>query len=309
MDRVQAMRIFVRVAELESFTQAADTLAVPKATVSTAVQELEDIVGARLLDRTTRRVALTPDGSSYFERCRDLLNDLEETETMFRADPLKIVGKIRVDMGTSMARDYVIPLIPKFLEEYPGIEIELSSTDRRVDLLREGFDCVIRGGNTTEAGLGVRPLGQTVLLNVASAKYIERYGRPRTIEDLREHYLIGYTQQFGGPAANLFEYFDGQKYREVRMKTKIVVNTTDGYRAACKAGLGIIQVPRAGVMKDIEKGTLVEILPKLQAEPMQINIVYPLRRHMTQRVRVFLDWLETAARTYDHLNDSGKRGR
>lgn len=301
MDRLSAMKIFARVAELESFTQTAEDLGVPKASVTVAVQELEEAVGARLLERTTRSVRLTPDGASYLERCRDLLNDLDETESMFRNEPMKMSGKIRVDMGIPMARHYVIPLLPQFLAQYPGIEIELSSTDQRVDVLREGFDAVIRGGNVSEPGLGERPLGATAFVNVVSASYIAQHGRPRSIEDLRSHYLVGYTQNWSA-SGNTFEYFDGEKYRDVRMKTKITVNNTDAYRAACVAGLGIAQIPTASVEEDLRAGTLVEILPKLQAEPMQIKIVYPLRRHMTQRVRVFLDWLEKAASAYDHIN-------
>ncbi len=291
MDRYEAMRVFVRVAELQSFTQAAESLNLPKATVSTSVQNLEALVETKLLNRTTRSVQLTPEGTSFLERCKDILSDLEETESMFKSDSVQIKGKVRVDMIVPLARDFFIPLLPKFLEKYPGIEIELSSTDRKVDLVREGIDCVIRGGDLSEPGLLERELGTATVVNAAAPSYIQRFGKPKSIEDLKNHKLIYYSQTFASKPEG-FEYFDGDKYREAKMAGMITVNTVDSYKAACLAGLGICQNPINGIAKELESGALVEVLPKFRAEPFKVKMVYPQRRMLSKRVKVFMDWLE-----------------
>jgi DNA-binding transcriptional LysR family regulator len=146
INRLDAMKVFVRVAELSSFTRAAEMLDLPKASMSGAVQRLEKLVGARLLHRTTRRVQLTQDGRAFYERCKDLLADVDELQSMFQQSPQSLRGRLRVDMPSSTARDFVIPRLPEFLREHPLLEFELSSTDRKVDLVREGFDCVLRVG-------------------------------------------------------------------------------------------------------------------------------------------------------------------
>lgn len=297
MDRVAAMRIFMRVAELQSFTQAADSLSLPKATVSTSVQQLEALVNVRLLHRTTRRVQLTPEGTSFYERCQDLLSDLDEVESMFRTDSAQLRGKIRVDMTVPMARHLIIPRLPEFLEAHPEVEIELSSTDRRVDLIREGMDCVIRVGKALEPGVMERELGQMTLVNCASPAYLAQYGTPHTLADLKGHFLIHYVQYLGARPEG-FEYFDGEKYRELKLPSRMTVNNIDAYQAACLAGLGIIQCPVQGVRSHLENGTLVAILPELCAEPMPLKLVYPYRRRQAKRVRAFMDWLEPIVKGY-----------
>ena len=296
VDRYRAMQVFVRVAELQSFTQAADSLSLPKATVTTAVQDLEALVDAKLLSRTTRSVQLTADGAVFLERCKDILSDVEETESMFKSDPGQIKGTIRVDMTVPIARDFFLPLLPQFLAQHPEVEIELSSTDRRVDLLREGIDCVIRAGKYTERGLAEREVGTMAVVNAASPSYLRRYGRPESLEALKDHKLIYYAQNFGG-TPDAFVYFDGETSREIKMPGNITVNTIDAYKAACVAGLGICQNPVNGILRELERGELVEILPDFRAEPMKIKLVYPHRRSLAKRVRVFMDWLEP------HLKD------
>ncbi|MGV3524240.1 MAG: LysR family transcriptional regulator [Candidatus Sericytochromatia bacterium] len=297
MDRLEAMQIFLRVADLQSFTQAADSLNLPKATVSTAVQQLEKRVGTRLLNRTTRRVEITPEGQMFYTRCQDLLAELEATENLFQSSGAQITGKIRVDMNMPMARNLVIPRLPAFLAAHPGLEIELSSTDRRVDLLREGVDCVIRVGQAAETGLVVRELGQMQLVNCVSPAYLATHGRPQTLADLQHHQLVGYVQQFGARPEG-FEYFDGERYREYPMPSVLTVNTTDAYQSACLAGLGIIQCPLAGVRDLLASGELEEVLPAWRAAPMPLSLVYPQRHLPSQRVRVFVAWLEPLVKAY-----------
>ncbi len=297
MDRLEAMKIYVRVAELESFTKAAESLGLPKATISTSVQKLEASMGTRLLQRTTRKVQMTQDGVTFFERCRDLLADAEEIESMFQKGAANLKGRIRVDMPNSVARNLVVPGLPTFLSSHPGIEIELSSTDRKVDLIREGFDCVIRVGSLVDSGLIARNLGSLTLVNVASPGYLKKYGKPVKIQDLEKHQLIHYVATLGSKPDG-FEYFDGEKYRSEKMSGTMTVNSTDSYMASCLAGLGIIQVPLVGAGPHLKDGTLIEVLPKFRAEPMPVSLVYPHRRHLARRVQVFMDWLAELMKAY-----------
>jgi len=174
------MKLFVRVAELESFTRCAEQLGIPKATLSAAIRRLEERMGTRLLLRTTRRVQLTTDGQLCYARCRDLLADMEEFNGLFRQGG-QISGQLRVDMPSRMARHLVIPALPAFLAQHPDLQLMLSSTDRRVDLVRDGFDCVVRVGALEPSSLVARPLGHYRQINCASAAYLARYGVPQTL--------------------------------------------------------------------------------------------------------------------------------
>jgi DNA-binding transcriptional LysR family regulator len=297
MDRLDRMMTFMRVAELESFTRAGSSLGLPKASVSTAVRDLETAVGARLLQRTTRRVQLTQDGLSFYERCKDLLADVEEVSTMFQRGDAAVTGRLRVDMSTGIARILIVPRLPGFLARHPGLEIELSCTDRRVDVVREGFDCVIRVGALADSGLIARRIGTFTLVNCASPAYLERHGQPRKPEDLTAHRLVHYVATLGAKPDG-FEYFEGERYRTLRVQGAIIVDNADAYLAACLAGLGIIQAPLMGVREHLKKGRLVEILPRHRAEPMPVSLVYPHRRNLARRVQAFMDWVEEQMRDY-----------
>ncbi|MDN5680927.1 MAG: LysR family transcriptional regulator, partial [Ewingella sp.] len=197
MDKLQAMQLFIRVAELESFTRAADTLGLPKGSVSRQIQALESALGTRLLYRTTRRVQLTQDGMVYYERCRDLLANLDELDGLFLHDPSTISGRLRVDMPVSLARNLVITKLPAFLQQYPGIELELSSSDRLVDVVREGFDCVVRVGHLKDSGLIARSVGKLTQINCASPDYLARFGYPESLGALASHPVVDYAVNLG----------------------------------------------------------------------------------------------------------------
>ena len=297
MNRLEAMQIFVRVAELASFTRAANSLGLPKASVSTAVQQLETALGARLLQRTTRRVEMSQDGRAFYERCKDLLVDMDELQSMFQQGPQSLRGRLRVDMPGGVARMHVIPQLPAFLREHPRLELELSSTDRRVDLVREGFDCVVRVGLPAEPHLIARPLGRFRMINCASPGYLREHGTPQTLDDLATHQLIHYVPTLGAKSPG-WEYPDGDGYASVPMPGAVSVNNADAYEAACLAGLGLIQVPAVGVRHLIEQGLLVEVLPHLRAEAMPVVLLYANRRNLSTRVQVFMTWLAAVMRPY-----------
>jgi DNA-binding transcriptional LysR family regulator len=290
MNQLEAMQIFVRVAELASYTRAAESLGMPKASMSTAVQQLESEFGAQLLHRTTRKVQMTLDGRACYERCKDLLADMDELRSMFQQGPQALRGRLRVDMPTGIARTTVIPQLPTFLRQHPRLEIELSCTDRKVDLVREGFDCVMRVGSVDDVSLIARPLGAFYVTNCASPEYVRIHGMPRTVEDLARHQLIHYVGTFGAKAMG-FEYHDGAAYRMADMPGVITVNSAEAYQESCLAGLGIIQAPGPGMRKLIEQGLLVEVAPELRAEPMPVWLLYAQRRNLSQRVQVFMSWI------------------
>jgi DNA-binding transcriptional LysR family regulator len=293
MDRLEAMKIFTRVAELSSFSGAALDLDLPRATVSTQVQALEAHLGTQLLYRTTRRVQLTHDGEVFYARARDMLADMDEMEGLFQQTPASLKGRLRVDMPQGLAQTLFMRHLPEFMAQHPELEIDLSCTDRRVDIIAEGFDCVVRVGTLNDSALMARPLGHMALINVASPDYLKAYGTPRTLEDLSHHRLIHYAANISartesGEAG--FEYFDGNTYQTLAMPGAITVNNTAIYSEAALMGLGIIQVPRIGVVPHLLSGALVEVLPEHKAAPMPVNLIYPRRRHLARRVQVFMTW-------------------
>ncbi|MEN3113499.1 LysR family transcriptional regulator [Uliginosibacterium paludis] len=291
MNTLEAMQIYARVAELTSFTAAAQQLGLPKASVSAAVRQLEALLGTRLLHRTTRRVQMTQDGQVFFERSRDLLADMDELQGLFRDGPAELRGRLRVDMPQAVARDVVLPALADFLATHPGLEIELSSTDRRVDLVREGFDCVLRVGSLSDSSLIARPVGQYRMINCASPAYLARHGVPETLAELATHRLVHYVGSLGSRSGG-FEYLDADgQTRFVEMGGALTVNSTDTYKQACLAGLGIIQGPEAGLREELAAGRLVEILPAHRPAPMPISLLYANRRHLPRRVQVFMHWL------------------
>lgn len=292
MNQLDAMQIYVRVAELASFTQAADSLGLPKASISTAVQRLENLLGTRLLHRTTRRVQMTQDGQVFYERCKDLLADMDDLQTMFQSGGTQLVGRLRVDMSLGIARNVLVPRLPEFLRAHPGLEIELSSTDRRVDLVREGFDCVLRVGPLGDSSLIARPLGYYRQINCVSPAYLAMHGEPQSLEDLARHRLVHYVPNLGGKSPG-FEYVDGisGETRCVAMPGAVTVNNSEAYTAACLAGLGIIQAPDMGLQPLIAAGQLVEVLPQFRPPPMQVSLLYANRRHLPRRVQAFMSWV------------------
>ena len=298
MNRLEAMQIYVRVAEQASFTRTAESLGLPKASVSNAVQQLEAALGTRLLHRTTRKVRMTQDGQAYYERCKDLLADLDELNSLFQRNEQALRGRIRVDMSSGMARKHVLPQLPQFLAAHPQIEIELSSTDRYVDLVREGFDCVVRAGSLSDSSLVARPLGRYTCISCASPDYLARHGTPRTPADLAGHRLIHYVSTLGARSSG-FELPDGQGgYTSVDMEGAVTVNSSEAYEAACLAGIGLIQVPESGVREHLAAGRLVEVLPRLRPEPMPLSLLYAHRRHLPRRVRAFMDWMAEILRPH-----------
>lgn len=285
-----ALRIFVKVAELASFTRAAEQLGMAKARASLQVQALEAELGVRLLHRTTRTVRTTPDGDQLLDHARRLVVEADELAAMFQA-PRALRGVIAI------SRDVILPRVPDLLAAHPQLELQISTTDRRVDVIREGFDCVLRVGALADSGLAARKLGALAMANCVSPGYARRHGVPRTLEELDRHLVVHYSLALGADRPS-FDYVDGARTVARPMRAAVTVNSSDAYRAACAAGLGIIQVPRVGVRAAFADGSLVEVLPDHLCPAMPISIVHGHGRNVPRRVRAVMTWLTQVVQAY-----------
>jgi len=300
MDRFDAMRVFSRVVERRSFSLAAEDLGLPRSTVTDAVKGLEARLGVRLLERTTRQVSPTLDGDSYYRRCLSLIADLEDAEGAFGGARPK--GLLRVDVHGTLARHFVMPRLPEFLAEYPGIELYMSEGDRPVDLIREGIDCVVRVGDIKDSDMIARRVAMLDEITCAGPAYIDRIGQPASVDALGGHIMVGFHSSAAGTLLPLEFVVDGA-VREVRLPAMVSVNGAESLVAAARLGLGLIQVPRYHVEDDLKRGTLVAVLPDCPPSPTPVSLLYPRHRQLSPRVRVFIDYVMRefgAARGSDH---------
>ncbi|WP_458377097.1 LysR family transcriptional regulator [Pseudomonas fluorescens] len=290
MNKLELLRTFVRVSEMSSFTLAGESLGLPRSTVSEHVQALEALLGTRLLQRTTRRVQATQDGLVLYERSKDLLSHMDEIEGLFRQDAASLTGRIRFDMPNFLGRQMVLPRLPEFMALHPNLELEISTTDRRVDLQREGFDCVVRVGVQPDQSVVARRVCDFSMVNCASPAYLQRYGVPESLADLTRHRLVHYVGVLGSRSEGFLYEVDGKLHR-LPMAGSVTVNSTDAYEAACLGGFGLIQAPLKGMQSHLLSGELVAVLPQLNAPSMEVSLLYARQRHLPLRVRVFMDWL------------------
>jgi len=287
---LEGVRVFLRVAELSSFTKAAEQLGLSKSRASLRVRALEDELGSHLFQRTTRAVRLTPDGEQLLARARRLMADADEISAMFQA-PSTLRGRVRVELPINLARDVIIPRLPDFIAAHPHLDVVLGTSDRRVDVVREGFDCVLRIGELHDSGLVARRLGRLAMANYASAGYARKHGVPKTLGDLDRHYVVHYSQSLDGEP--VFEHREGARWIERPMRALVTVNNADAYEAACAAGLGIIQTPRWPRREPlVESGLLVEVLPDHTCKPMPVSLLHAHGKNVPKRVRAVMTWLE-----------------
>ena len=291
MDRIDLFRVFARVVDCSSFSKAADMLALPRSSVSAAVQELERRVGTRLLYRTTRKVAPTQDGTAFYEHCVRLLTDVEEVEALFRRSAKRPSGKLRIDVPGRIGRLIVAPALPEFLDRYPEIDIDLGMTDRAVNLIEDQADCVLRVGPLSDSGLIGRSIGELRLINAASPGYLERHGIPKRPADLEKHWAVNYASPSTGRVED-WEWIADGLTRSLRMRARVTVNSAEAYITCCLAGLGLIQIPAYDVEPHLGNGELVEVMPRHRAKPMPMTLLYPHRQHLSRRLNVFADWLQ-----------------
>lgn len=288
MDQVKAMKVFVRIYERSSFTQAADDLNLPRATLTHTLNQFEAWLGTRLLERSTRKVRPTLDGEAYYQRCVQLLAELEEAELAFRSVAPK--GRLRVDLHGTLGKHFVIPALPQFMVRYPDIELSISEADRHVDLITEGVDCVLRAGTLGDSTLIGKRVANLRQITCASPAYLRLHGEPTNLDDLKNHRAVNYVSR---TTAKLFpfQFMVGGELREVAIEGAVSVFGAQIYAASAIAGLGLIQCPHYRMEAQIAQGLVKEILTDTPPPPMPVSVLYPHNRHMSPRVRVFVDWL------------------
>jgi DNA-binding transcriptional LysR family regulator len=295
MDRFDAMRLFTRVVERRSFTLASHDTGVPRSTVTTVIREMEARLGIRLLQRTTRTVRPTLDGEAYYRRCLAILDDVEDAEGAFRgAEPR---GQLRIEVQGTLARHFLLPGLPAFLDRHPGITLSMSESDRWVDLVQEGVDCALRYGQLPDSELVARRVALLERLTCAAPAYLERFGTPAGLDDLAGHRVVALRSLSSGQLTPLEFQVDGA-LRTMELPATLSVTGPESYLKGLQLGLGIAQVPRFHVEADLAAGRLVALLRETPPPSAPVSLVYPRSRQLSPRVRAFLDWAanEFAAR-------------
>lgn len=290
MDRFESLRLFTRIVELGSFTRAAGALDMPRATATYVIKELEDRLGTRLLERTTRQVRPTLDGQAFYERCAAILNDLEEAEAALSPMAANPQGVLRLDLHGVHASRIILPRIAGFRARYPRIELRISTGDRLVDLVREGVDCVVRAGVPRDSSLVARRIAALPEVVCASPDYLARRGTPQRPDELGQHEAVGFFAR-DHDIAYPFRFLVGSKVVEYKLASSVSVSDAEAYTACALQGCGLIQVPRFRVEEHLRAGQLVEVLADWPAPLLPISVLYPQHRHLAPRVRAFVDWV------------------
>jgi LysR family transcriptional regulator for bpeEF and oprC len=293
MDKLAAMQAFVRVVEAGTFTKAADTLSLPKPTVTRLVQSLESQLETQLLKRTTRRVTVTPDGAAYYDRAVRLLGEIDELESSMTKAKVSPKGRLRIDVGSTVAQLLVIPALPDFYARYPHIQIDMGVSDRPVDLIGENVDCVLRGGEITDQSLVARRIGDFHLIVCASPEYLKRHGTPQHPHDLEDegHTVVNHFSHRTGRIYPFVFAREGDEKIEVNGRHALSVNDSNANLAAGLAGLGIVRLGTFQAAPYLASGALQPLLLDWCAESVPLHVVYPPNRHLSAKLRVFVDWV------------------
>jgi len=287
---MQQVRYFVTLAQVLNFTRAADSLGLPKGTVTKQIQALESRLHTKLLNRTTRRVTVTPDGAAYYERTARLLNDFDDIESSMVNAQSTPGGRLRVDVGSATARLVIVPALAGFFERYPDIQVDLGVSDRTVDLITDNVDCVIRGGELADQSLVARRIGNLPWMTVASPAYLKRYGAPQHPTDIEKRHLV--VSFFSGSTRRVYphEFQRGDEHFEIAGPYRVSVNDSNAHMTAVLGGFGLSQVITYMAEPYIASGELIEILPDWKRPPLPVHVVYPPNRHLSAKVRAFVDW-------------------
>ena len=300
MNKLQAMQLFVRVVESGALTRAADSLQIPKATATTLIQQLEAALGVKLLNRTTRSVSVTTDGAAYYPRCVAILDQIRETEESLARHHAAPGGRLRVDAPTLMARLVIVPALPAFFARYPEIDLQLGSTERRADLIEEGVDCAVWSGDLEDSTLIARRVGQLYFGTCAAPAYLAAHGQPHHPEELSSHRCINH---FSPRSGKIFDWVFAKNGARLQtsLRGHIALDDENSYLAAAEAGLGIAQIPAFVLKEALERGSLELVLGDWFPEPAPLNVVYPENRHLSSKIRVFVDWVAELFAEHDGI--------
>jgi LysR family transcriptional regulator for bpeEF and oprC len=291
LNNLMAIRVFARVVETGGFTKAADSLDIPLATVSKLIQDLESELRVKLLQRTTRVVAVTPEGAAYYDRTVPIMQALDEINKSFAIENANLTGRIKIGISASLATSFVIPALPRFHERYPDIAVDLFIRDSFSDMIQESIDCAIRGGPMYDEALVAREVGRASWTTCASSDYVKHHGIPISIEDLQKnHTLVKYVSPRTGRIVPS-PFGRDEQATEVQPNSFLSVNEGNAHLAAGLAGVGVIQIFTFKVRPFLGTGQLVSFLHGSEPPPYPYHVVYPRNRYLSQRVRIFIDWL------------------
>lgn len=287
MDRLEAMRLYVRIVERRSFTLAAQDTGVPRSTATQVIKQMEERLGVRLLQRTTRTVKPTLDGEVYYRRCLAILHDVEDADGAFKG--VRPKGMLRVDVQGTLARHFLMPGLPSFFAQYPDIELTMSESDRWVDIVQEGVDCVLRYGNLADSDMVARRVALLDRVTCATPGYLDRLGVPKDPDSLANHRMVGIRLLSTGTLVP-FEFTTGTSTRSVILPSLLSVTGPESFLAGVRLGLGLAQVPRFHIEDDLRNGKLIAVLADWPPPPAPVSLLYARSRQVSPRVRVFLDW-------------------
>ncbi|MDB5906641.1 MAG: LysR family transcriptional regulator [Massilia sp.] len=300
MNKLLAMEVFIQVVDAGGFSRAADNMQLPKATVSTLLQALEKELAVKLLHRTTRQVSVTSDGAAYYERCLRILSDVREAEDSLSRNRANPSGRLRVDASTGVANEIIIPALPDFFARYPDIVLELGCGDRPVDLIEEGIDCAIRGGVLPDSGLIARRIGVLHFVTCAAPAYLDLHGRPTHPNDLAAHRCVNYFSSKTGKVHG-WDFSRGEDRIQIAAPASLAVNDSTAYISAGLAGLGIMQMASYSIDPYVAAGQLELLLEDWISSPLPVNVVYPQNRHLSAKVRVFVEWVADLFLTHPRI--------
>ncbi len=295
MDKVKAMQCFVRIVEANSFTKAAETLNLPRAALTATMQRLEAFLGTVLLQRTTRRLALTPDGLQYYQQCLEILGAIDAAELSLRAPEARHPrGKLRVDLPSTLGLHLVVTRLAEFRAAYPDVTLALGMTDRLVDLTQEGVDCALRVGRLPDSSLVAKRIGTMRFVTCAAPAYLARHGTPRTIAELSQHEgVVHFSGRTGRPFA--WDLQDGERIHTLDISGPVAVSAADANTACALQGLGLAQAARYQVREHLAQGRLVELLPATPPTAMPVSLVYPKARIAAPKLAAFVAWVAALA--------------
>jgi LysR family transcriptional regulator for bpeEF and oprC len=300
MNKLQAMQVFVRVVETGAMTRAADSLQLPKATATTLIQQLEADLGVKLLNRTTRSVSVTTDGAAYYPRCVAILAQIRDTEESLAHRHAAPGGRLRVDVPTLMARLVIVPALPAFFARYPDIDLQLGCSERRADLIEEGIDCAVWSGELEDSTLIARRVGLLYFGTCAAPSYLAAHGQPRHPDDLASHRCINH---FSPRTGKIFDWAFAKNGARIQtsLRGQVALDDENSYLAAAEAGLGVAQIPAFVLKEALERGTLELVLGDWFPEPAPLHVVYPQNRHLSSKIRVFVDWVAELFAEHDGI--------
>ena len=296
MDRFDAMQLFIRIVERRSFTEASNDTGMPRSTVSEVIKQMEERLGVQLLQRTTRVVRPTLDGEAYYARCLRIISDMEDAEGAFSSIAPK--GQLRVEVQGTLARYFLIPGLPKFLNTYPDIDLSMTERDTWVDLVQEGMDCALRWGTLPDSDLIARKLHMAKRLTCASPAYLAKFGTPKTTDELAGHQVVGMRSLTTGELDPL-EFVGKSENQTIIRPARVSVSGPESYIESTRQGLGLAQMPFFHIAEDLKAGRLVSVLDKTPPPSVPISLIYPRNRQLSTRLRVFIDWAVKVFNTAD----------